>query len=222
MSSMPEPTPFDTGTTDKAKRELERRLDYIKDYTEEQLLARIWGLSTDVALAWEEGRIDDAEFLQVTLDACHKIKDLRDRWAATPMFTKLRITQNAAELKRRADIVRVIESLTTTKLRPAGKQLKGLCPFHEERTPSFNVAPDKGLWHCFGCGQGGDVFDFVRHLFPVMSFQETVEMVAAGAGIDPKPYLGGSTQPNSRPTPIRDSRAQSPHFEFTGGRVVSR
>ena len=47
-------------------------------------------------------------------------------------------------------------------LRKAGKEYKGLCPFHAEKTPSFSVNEEKGLFHCFGCGVSGDVFDFVN------------------------------------------------------------
>ena len=63
------------------------------------------------------------------------------------------------EIRTRADIVRVIG--THVQLRRAGRNWKGLCPFHGEKTPSFNVAPDKGFFYCFGCHKKGDVFTFV-------------------------------------------------------------
>ena len=60
-------------------------------------------------------------------------------------------------------------------LRPAGvDSLKGLCPFHDERTPSFHVRPSQGFWHCFGCGEGGDVISFVQKV-DSLSFTEAVE-----------------------------------------------
>jgi DNA primase len=59
-----------------------------------------------------------------------------------------------------ADLVAVVEERTA--LRKAGSHLTGRCPFHDERTPSFSVNPAKGLYYCFGCGKGGDVFSFVR------------------------------------------------------------
>ncbi|MFD8591559.1 DNA primase [Streptomyces sp. NPDC059637] len=63
-----------------------------------------------------------------------------------------------------------------------GGNLKGLCPFHDEKSPSFQVSPSKGLYHCFGCGEGGDTIAFVMKL-EHLSFAETVERLAAQAGI---------------------------------------
>jgi DNA primase len=72
-----------------------------------------------------------------------------------------RIKETTVEAVRQtADLVRVVEERTV--LRKVGSQLTGRCPFHDERTPSFSVDPGKGLYHCFGCGKGGDVFTFVR------------------------------------------------------------
>ncbi len=67
-------------------------------------------------------------------------------------------------------------------LKRAGKSFKGLCPFHKEKTPSFNVSPDRQIFHCFGCGQGGDVFKFLM-LYESMSFVEAVHHLAARAGL---------------------------------------
>ena len=68
-------------------------------------------------------------------------------------------------------------------LKPAGiGSLKGLCPFHDERTPSFNVRPHLGMYHCFGCGESGDVISFVQKI-DHLPFTEAVEMLAAKAGI---------------------------------------
>lgn len=69
-------------------------------------------------------------------------------------------------------------------LRPAGVgSLKGLCPFHDEKTPSFHVRPTVGLWHCFGCSEGGDVISFVQKV-DHLSFAESVERLAARLGIE--------------------------------------
>jgi DNA primase len=69
-------------------------------------------------------------------------------------------------------------------LRPAGVgSLKGLCPFHDEKTPSFHVRPTVGLYHCFGCSEGGDVISFVQKV-DVLSFSEAVERLAARLGIE--------------------------------------
>jgi DNA primase len=69
-------------------------------------------------------------------------------------------------------------------LRPAGVgSLKGLCPFHDEKSPSFHVRPTVGLWHCFGCGEGGDVISFVQKV-DHLSFAEAVERLAAKLGME--------------------------------------
>jgi DNA primase len=77
-------------------------------------------------------------------------------------------------------------------LRPAGGgNLKGLCPFHEEKSPSFNVTPARGFWHCFGCAAGGDVISFVQQI-DHLSFAEAVERLAARAGIQLRYEQGGA------------------------------
>jgi DNA primase catalytic core len=85
-----------------------------------------------------------------------------------------------AELRGAADIVEVIGD--HTRLKKAGRSWKGLCPFHNERTPSFTVDRDKGLYHCFGCGAGGDVIHFVRQI-DRLEFPEAVEALAARFGV---------------------------------------
>lgn len=77
-------------------------------------------------------------------------------------------------------------------LRPAGvDSLKGLCPFHDERTPSFHVRPSQGFWYCFGCGEGGDVISFVQKV-DSLSFTEAVEALALKAGITLRYEAAGS------------------------------
>src|SRR5262245_44365021 len=85
-----------------------------------------------------------------------------------------------AELRSASDIVEVIGERTT--LKKAGRSWKGLCPFHNERTPSFTVDREKGLYHCFGCGAGGDVIHFVRQI-DRLEFPEAVEALAARFGV---------------------------------------
>lgn len=68
-------------------------------------------------------------------------------------------------------------------LKRAGRSFKGLCPFHNEKTPSFRVSDEKGIYHCFGCGESGDLFQFVIK-FEGASFAEAVKMLAARAGIE--------------------------------------
>ncbi len=72
------------------------------------------------------------------------------------------MTVTAADLKSRLDLEQIVAS-HGVELRPDGARLKGLCPFHSERTPSFTVYPDKQDWSCYGCQRRGDVFDFLGH-----------------------------------------------------------
>jgi DNA primase len=86
-----------------------------------------------------------------------------------------------AQVRTAADIVDFVSQVTPLKL--AGKSYKGLCPFHREKTPSFHVDRDKGLFYCFGCGTGGDVFKFLS-LTERFTFPEAVEHVASRVGIE--------------------------------------
>jgi DNA primase len=86
-----------------------------------------------------------------------------------------------AQVRSAADIVDFVSQVTPLKL--AGKSYKGLCPFHREKTPSFHVDRDKGLFYCFGCGKGGDIFKFLT-LTERFTFPEAVEHVASRVGID--------------------------------------
>ncbi|MDQ5857260.1 MAG: DNA primase, partial [Acidobacteriota bacterium] len=96
-------------------------------------------------------------------------------------MTDLDINDNVlAELRAASDIVEVIGE--HTRLRKAGRSWKGLCPFHNERTPSFTVDRDKGLYHCFGCGVGGDVIHFVRQI-DRLDFPEAIEALASRFGV---------------------------------------
>jgi DNA primase len=86
-----------------------------------------------------------------------------------------------AQVRSAADIVDFVSQVTPLKL--AGKSYKGLCPFHREKTPSFHVDRAKGLFYCFGCGTGGDVFKFLA-LTERFTFPEAVEHVASRVGIE--------------------------------------
>ena len=85
-----------------------------------------------------------------------------------------------AEIRSRADIVAVIGQ--HVQLKRAGRNWKGLCPFHGEKSPSFNVSPDKGFFYCFGCHKKGDVFTFVME-YQGKSFHETAETLAQQCGV---------------------------------------
>jgi DNA primase len=86
------------------------------------------------------------------------------------------------EVRSRINLADVIGDYVTLKSAGAGS-LKGLCPFHDERSPSFNVRPQVGYYHCFGCGESGDVFTFLQRMDHV-SFQEAVERMAARIGYE--------------------------------------
>jgi len=85
------------------------------------------------------------------------------------------------EVRARADIVDIIGQYVD--LKKAGKEFKANCPFHEERTPSFYVVPDKGFYKCFGCGVSGDVFKFLQEKVG-LDFVESVKQVAARSGVE--------------------------------------
>ena len=84
------------------------------------------------------------------------------------------------DLKAQTSIAAIINEVTP--LKKAGAKLKGLCPFHQEKTPSFNVDADKGFFKCFGCGTGGDVVKFIQ-LYQKVTFPEAVRYLAQRAGM---------------------------------------
>jgi DNA primase len=89
------------------------------------------------------------------------------------------VREDVEALRRQADIVQVVGDYTT--LKRAGKDFKGLCPFHSERTPSFHVAPGDNFFHCFGCGASGDLYDFLQRV-EGLDFPESVEALARRVG----------------------------------------
>ena len=97
--------------------------------------------------------------------------------------------EDIAAVRERSPIDEVVGEYL--QLRNAGGgSLKGLCPFHDEKTPSFNVTPARGLWYCHGCGEGGDLIKFVQKI-DGLSFVEAVEKLAGRAGIDLRYEQGG-------------------------------
>jgi DNA primase len=84
------------------------------------------------------------------------------------------------EVRRRADLTQVVGRHVA--LKQAGRSLKGLCPFHGEKTPSFHVNPERGFYHCFGCGAGGDAIKFVMAM-EAKAFPEAVRALAAEFGV---------------------------------------
>ena len=109
-------------------------------------------------------------------------------------------------VRERAQIDEVVRETVTLKA-AGGGSFKGLCPFHDERTPSFHVTPSKGLYHCFSCGEGGDVITYLRKI-EALTFTEAVERLAEKYNISLR-YEAGSGQ--SQTQPGQKSRLISAH-----------
>jgi len=92
------------------------------------------------------------------------------------------------EIKANNDIVDIISQYVI--LKRSGRNFLGLCPFHKEKSPSFSVSPDKQIFHCFGCGVGGDVISFISKIDNI-GYRESIEVLAEKAGIT-LPTITGS------------------------------
>ncbi|HYB46642.1 MAG TPA: DNA primase [Streptosporangiaceae bacterium] len=97
--------------------------------------------------------------------------------------------EDIAAVRERSPVDEVIGEYLQLK-NAGGGSVKGLCPFHDEKTPSFNVTPSRGLWYCHGCGEGGDVIKFVQKI-DALSFIEAVEKLAGRAGLELRYEQGG-------------------------------
>ncbi len=106
------------------------------------------------------------------------------------------------DLRLQANIVAVVQEYVP--LKRAGRTFKGLCPFHGEKTPSFHVDPDKGFFHCFGCGVGGDVFKFLE-LHEKVGFVDAVRMLAQRFGVALPDPPEGSSDDVRRDSALRES-----------------
>ena len=100
-----------------------------------------------------------------------------------------------AEIKERLNIQDIIAPYV--KLRKAGRSMVGLCPFHKEKTPSFHVSPERGSWHCFGCGLGGDGFSFIEKIEGV-DFKGALKMLAEKADVTVEYRRGGNREDISK------------------------
>ncbi|RZU77535.1 DNA primase [Micromonospora kangleipakensis] len=117
--------------------------------------------------------------------------------------------EDIALVRERSSIAEVISDTVTLKS-AGGGNLKGLCPFHDEKSPSFNVSPARNVWYCFGCGAGGDAIKFLmdaEHL----SFVESVERLAARAGIQLRYVEDDRSAPRSRPQQGQRQRLVAAH-----------
>lgn len=92
-----------------------------------------------------------------------------------------RLPENILEdILSRVDIVEVVSGYIP--LKRAGRNFRALCPFHQEKTPSFMVSPDRQIYHCFGCGESGNAFNFLMQ-YERLEFLEAVEALAKKVGI---------------------------------------
>ena len=105
------------------------------------------------------------------------------------------------DLRLQANILQVVQEYVP--LKRAGTSYKGLCPFHGEKTPSFVVHPDKGFFHCFGCGVGGDVFKFLE-LHEKLAFPDAVRMLAQKVGVTIPEPAGGDPEDSRRDAALRE------------------
>ncbi|MEY4453274.1 MAG: hypothetical protein RIT51_952 [Actinomycetota bacterium] len=113
------------------------------------------------------------------------------------------------ELKARINIADVVGDYVA--LKPAGGgSYKGLCPFHDEKSPSMTVTPSKGMYHCFGCGVGGDVFNFLGSI-EKLTFYEAVEKLAARIGF-PLTYEEGASKENGQRARVLEANALAAAF----------
>ncbi len=117
------------------------------------------------------------------------------------------------EVRRAADVVRVISDHVA--LKKMGTSWKGLCPFHQEKTPSFNVRAEPAVFHCFGCGVGGDVFKFLM-LHERLSFPEAVESLARRHGVPvPENRFEAGPDRKEREEMLALMEAAAQHFSHT-------
>ena len=114
------------------------------------------------------------------------------------------------EVRQRVNIADIVGQYVTLKTAGAGS-MKGLCPFHDERSPSFHVRPQAGFYHCFGCGEGGDVFTFLQKM-DHLSFQETVERLAGVIGYPLSYEEGGKAADTSNRTRLLAANALAEEF----------
>ena len=115
-------------------------------------------------------------------------------------------------VREATDILAVVSE--HVRLKKAGRSMKGLCPFHQEKTPSFQVNPDRQTFKCFGCGQGGDVFQFLMEV-EKLSFPEALELLAAKAGIA-LPKAGWTTAEEQSVFPVLEWAATHYRQELAG------
>jgi DNA primase len=122
----------------------------------------------------------------------------------------------AAEIKTKLSVVDVVGE--TVQLKKAGSTYKGLCPFHGEKTPSFTVTPARESWKCFGCGEGGDVFNFVMKR-DGLTFPEALKVLAAKAGVELDERTTREDARRARLRTVMESAIAFYHAVLTGSKL---
>ena len=122
------------------------------------------------------------------------------------------MSDTVQQIKERLEIQDIIAPYV--KLTKAGRTLRGLCPFHKEKTPSFHVSPERGTWHCFGCGLGGDGFSFIEKVEGV-DFKGALKILAEKAGVVIEYSGSGASEDKSKKDRLREvmSRASEWYAE---------
>lgn len=116
------------------------------------------------------------------------------------------------EIKDRLDLAEVVGR--HVHLQKSGRNLKGLCPFHTEKTPSFYIFPDSQRWHCFGCGKGGDIFNFVTE-FEGLDFRTALEELARQAGVEVHPRTPEQIEAESESERLRNLMQSAAEYYHT-------
>jgi DNA primase len=125
------------------------------------------------------------------------------------MAGKIR-ARDIEEVKSRVNIADVVGEYVSLKNSSVGS-LKGLCPFHDEKSPSFNVRPMQGFYHCFGCGEGGDAYKFLQQMDSI-SFTEAVEKLAARVGYELTYEEGGASVDQGQKSRILEANNAAAKF----------
>ena len=127
--------------------------------------------------------------------------------------------EDIAEVREKARIDDVVSSYVTLR-NAGGGSMKGLCPFHDEKSASFHVTPSRGFYHCFGCQAGGDVIKFVMEM-DGLGFTETVERLAEKVGVQLRYEEGGAPRPHTGPQRPRLVEAHKQAAEWYVGQLAS-
>ena len=126
-------------------------------------------------------------------------------------FVSVKImNNNVEEIKTRLNIVDVVGEYV--RLTKGGANWKGICPFHSEKSPSFMVNEEKQIFHCFGCGKGGDVFTFVEEI-ESLDFRETLKILAEKAGVQLEEYKGAPQEKDHKKRTLEALELATKFFE---------